>query len=343
MADRHRATPRRTLESRWRLRYALGLSLLIAGASAAEPVAAPGFAALAARTREEPADFSVTTYNVKGLPWPIAEGRPDALRRIGARLAQMRAAGRQPQVVVLQEAFTPEAKAIGDRAGYPYQVEGPYLRSAPGERRETGGVWYLGETGGSALDSGLVVLSDFPVTAVARAAFPTGACAGYDCLAAKGVVMVTLDVPGRGPVTVAATHLNSRGASGAPPARTHAAYRRQTAFLAEFLARNRVGGEPVILAGDFNRGDRPVRIAALAAAFGSAREGLSETLRDAAAPAPDAKLIQRRGRDMQLLFDGTATHLETAGADVPFGTERNGTMLSDHLGFTVRYRLVPRT
>lgn len=327
----------------FRTRYLLGLGLLLGGASVAQTVEAPGRPEIAAQAPAEAADLSVMTYNVKGLPWPIASGRPEALRRIAARLARMRAEGRQPQVVVLQEAFTDEAKALGDRAGYPFQVQGPYLRGEPGESAAAGGRWYRGETQASALDSGLIILSDLPIVAVERAAFPTGACAGYDCLAAKGVVMVTLDVPGRGPVAVAATHLNSRAASGAPYARTHAAYARQAAFLASFIAARRPAGRPLILAGDFNRGNRPARIAALATAFGPAREGLAEVLARSGAPSPDAALVRRRGRDMQLLFDGGATRLEAATAEVPFGTERDGTSLSDHLGFTVRYRLVPRT
>ena len=46
--------------------------------------------------------LSVMTYNVHGLPWPVAQDRDDALVQIGARLAQMRqaalAAGRDDLV-----------------------------------------------------------------------------------------------------------------------------------------------------------------------------------------------------------------------------------------------------
>ena len=60
--------------------------------------------------------LSVMTYNVRGLPWPIAWGRADALAQIGDRLAALRRAGRQPHILLLQEAFTPEARAIAARA-----------------------------------------------------------------------------------------------------------------------------------------------------------------------------------------------------------------------------------
>lgn len=320
-------------------------SLLGAAPPQARPVdRMPEFFPLGLQGPGAAADFSVMTYNVKGLPWPIAQGRPAALGDIADRLAAMRAQGRQPTIVVLQEAFIADAKAIGDRAGYAYQVYGPYLRAGAGVTAAAGGQWYLGETQPAPLDSGLVVLSDLPITDVARAAFPTDSCAGYDCLAAKGIVMVTVDVPGRGPVSVATTHLNSRGASGAPYERTHVAYRRQTDFLARFIRSHRAPAQPLILAGDFNRGSRPQRIAALTAAMGGAREGLGEAIPRMAAtglPARDAQTIRRRGRDMQFLFDGARAKLEVSGIEVPFGTEAGGEALSDHMGFTIRYRLVP--
>jgi len=288
-------------------------------------------------------EFSLMTYNVKGLPWPIAQGRAEAIRGIGDRLVQMRVSGRQPTVVVLQEAFIDEAKAIGDRAGYRFQVRGPDMRAEDGVSAKAGGAWYLGETGPSRLDSGLVILSDLPVTQVARGAFPTGSCAGYDCMAAKGVVMVTVEVPGRGLVSIANTHLNSRAASGASYERTHLAYRRQTEFLAQFIRSHRRPGVPFIIAGDFNRAQRSQRIAALSAAMQGSREALDEAERRVLVSArvrSDVQAIRRKARDMQFVFDGVRTRVEVASVDVPFGTEPGGReALSDHMGFTLRYRL----
>jgi endonuclease/exonuclease/phosphatase family metal-dependent hydrolase len=331
---------------RWkklRLRHSLALCVLAGGASFAQPVVAPGQAyESAARV---PSDISVLTYNVAALPWPIARDRRQALQRIGGRLADMRRRGIQPGVVVLQEAFTPEAKTIGDLASYPYQVHGPTLRGGPGD---PAGSWYLGETEESAVDSGLVILTDFPVVRVERAAFPAGACAGYDCLAAKGVLLVTVEVPGRGEVSIAATHLNSRKASRASYERTHEAYRRQVDFLSEFLATHREAEVPLIVAGDFNRGRRPVRVAALEhgmGRLGAIREGFGLAVdRDTAGlrGSSDAAWIRRRARDMQFLFDGRRLGIEPVSAEIPFGTESDGSTLSDHMGFTVRYRLSPR-
>src|SRR3546814_6089793 len=66
--------------------------------------------------------LSVMTYNVAGLPWPLAKKGPEALHAIGERLSLMRARGCAPGVVVLQEAFSRDAKAIGRIAGYPYEI-----------------------------------------------------------------------------------------------------------------------------------------------------------------------------------------------------------------------------
>lgn len=338
------------------LRFLLSAAALIGGASLANPLPAPHLERTAMRDSGGQSeacgqgDISVLTYNVAGLPWPLAKKGPEALSAIGERLAQMRRAGCAPGVVVLQEAFTPEAKAIGAHAGYPFIVEGPYLRtgmpSAGAEERN----WLLGETAGTPVDSGLVILSDLPVLDVKRASFPEGACAGYDCLAAKGIVLVTLALPGGRKIMVADTHFNSRRASRAPEERSLAAYRRQSEFLAHFIAANRIKDAPVVIAGDFNQGQRPSRAAALQLALRRlAGRPVVDALRTHMADAPtplaysaDAEAIVRRAKDMQFVLDGEAAQLAPIGTDIPFGTEPDGSMLSDHIGYTIRYRFVWR-
>src|SRR3546814_7693620 len=88
---------------------------------------------------------------------------------------------------------------------------------------------------------------------VHREAFPGCACAGEDCLAKKGMLMVTIKVPGSAtPVTVVTTHMNSKKSSGVAQTRSLYAYRRQVEAIDAFLARYRNPDQPVILAGDFN-------------------------------------------------------------------------------------------
>lgn len=56
----------------------------------------------------------------------------------------------------------------------------------------------------------------------------------------------------------------------------------------------------------------------------------------------DFATIRRRGRGIQFASDGRTLRLEPVAAQIPFGTEADGSMLSDHLGFVVRYRLTKR-
>ncbi len=340
----------RILARRPRMAMVLASSFFFASGAFAQP-AAPLAALEVALPRIEFAriqgpDISVMTYNVKGLPWPAATGRAAALERIADRLAAMRKGGVQPAVVVLQEAFRSEAKSIGDRAGYRYQIGGAKAhrianavsRRAPLRRRSAA----------PQLDSGLIVLSDFPILDVNRAAFPSGACAGMDCFAAKGVVLVTLAVPGKGKVEVATTHLNSKGASWASEKETERAYREQVDFLVEFLRSNRNPKVPLILAGDFNLGDREERLAILPPALTRLNGGEAppEALRGCIdadfmldAHADDAQWVVKRARDMQYVLPGDGRTLSAIAARIPFGSEAGGEPLSDHFGYTIEYRL----
>src|SRR6478735_2002906 len=49
--------------------------------------------------------LAVMSYNVEGLPAPVRFGRAASLARIGQRLALMRSEKREPNIVMLQEAF----------------------------------------------------------------------------------------------------------------------------------------------------------------------------------------------------------------------------------------------
>ena len=121
--------------------------------------------------------LSVLTYNVHGLPWPLTFGRPAAFAKIETRLRAMRHEGVQPHIVVLQEAFTADAKQIGRRSGYRYIVDGPgrALRSPAPETPADAAFaarasFWRGESGAKLVDSGLQILSDYPVLSVRRAA-----------------------------------------------------------------------------------------------------------------------------------------------------------------------------
>src|SRR5689334_7647279 len=96
---------RRMIMAGWRYLLA-ALGTFASAAAAAESAGqAPAF----------DGSLSVMTYNVKGAPWPVTHGRRRDLREIGDRLHQLRADGRNPHIVLLQEAFSADARAIAQR------------------------------------------------------------------------------------------------------------------------------------------------------------------------------------------------------------------------------------
>ena len=301
--------------------------------------------------------LSVMTYNIEGLPWPVRFGRETAFEKIGNRLAALRLLGEQPHIVLLQEAFTDQAKRIGVDGGYRYIVDGPGrdLAGVPAismaDRTFQSGASFLhGERSGKWVDSGLQILSDYPILAVRRMAFPSYACAGFDCLANKGAVLAMIAVPGvDGPIAVVDVHLNSRKAAGVEDDRSFYAYRRQIDALDHFLAANVKPGTPMIMAGDFNVGHRPTRqryFAAHMLNWGERAPGIiKDALRACSAsaticgPMPrDAIFSMKRGRDWQLSVPGSHIHLAVEGLAAPFGHDLNGEMLSDHIGYVAYYR-----
>ena len=292
-----------------------------------------------------PGPVTLLSYNVEGLPWPLTHGRTAAAAAIAGELRAMHDRGEGPQVVAVQEAFGDAQKAIGAAAGYRYVAYGPAADEAgaaattPAERAfvADASLWH-GETEGAREDSGLAIFSDYPILWAKRVAFPRYACAGYDCLANKGMLAVALRVPGRAtPLVVVDTHLNARAASGVANDRSLFAYQRQTDALRGFIGAVG-GGAPVVLAGDFNVGNDPARQAYLAQALVggdgmtlAASETACGTSCRVIAPTPTlarAKTV--------VAYRGTLT---AEGPMRSFGTLADGDRLSDHIGVMRRFGL----
>jgi endonuclease/exonuclease/phosphatase family metal-dependent hydrolase len=274
------------------------------------------------------------------------------------RLCAMRRSRAQPQVIVLQEAFTRAAKEIPYEAGYSYVADGPQRTEvddaglAANASFVEHGHWTRGEGLGKAVDSGLLIASDYPILAVRRTAFPSAACAGFDCLANKGVVMVVVRDPASGQtIQIAATHLNSRHSAHVPEARSEQAYGWQVHAITDFLRRNRNPAAPLIFVGDFNTSSgrrRDMLFAAAAhmwAGNGAApTDALSSCLAAAGGCGHDQRAmlaIRERGRDWQFYASGTRATINVSGVTVPFGREPNGATLSDHMGFAATYHIAP--
>ena len=219
-------------------------------------------------------ELSVLIYNVAALPWPIRGDRTRALELIGDELAAARTNGNAPDIVLIQEGFRRSMRTLIDRSGYPNWVRGParsdqmpnYSLAATSEFK-SGGKWTRAEGLGKITDSGLYVLSDWPILRKETSPFYRSECAGFDCAANKGVLWVEIEVPGMpGHLQMFTTHLNARKSTGAPPERTLEAYGLQIDRLETFVANHWNPAEPLIYGGDFNAKHSPERFALFEAA-----------------------------------------------------------------------------
>lgn len=323
-------------------RRALVLAALALGLSAFSPAGA-----------QDPVELSVLTYNIEGLPWPARSGRGEDLARIADQLQALRTQGRQPHVVLFEEAFSHKARAIAREAGYRYIADGPAASDAGAPATSiadrafnAAARFFAGEKWGKWRGSGLRIASDYPILDVKRMAYST--CAGMDCLANKGAVLVTIAVPGVAqPVAIVDTHLNSRRAARVSVDRSFYAYQRQVDALSDFVRANIQPGMPFIVAGDFNAGQEPRRrdyLRQRAAAWRSdmpVRAALDTCLEAgdlcATDNRPDLAFSQKRGRDYQLFASGGSATLTLKSMAALFGHDTDGRMLSDHVGYAATY------
>ncbi len=219
---------------------------------------------------DEQTGLSVQAYNIWDLFCPISCGRSKVAVDIGYKLGEMRNRGIQPNVVLLQEAFRKGAENINREAKYPYIVYGPdtapktdsYPISEKFHRERS---WKKGEKAGkNLLNSGLAILSDYPIISVKRIAFPRGMCAGYDCLASKGILIAWIQVPEiDDPIAFVVIHLNSRKPSGVSGDRADEAHYHQVKMLQREIQKEIDPSTTVIIGGDFSVGHAPKRLDAV--------------------------------------------------------------------------------
>lgn len=300
-----------------------GLGCLLALLAAA-PLAAvtPEAGAPAAPVAQRSLDLVVLTYNVKSLPL-ITD--LDRLREIGKILAERRRRGDEPDVVLLQEAFSGKSERIRKRAGYRYEVVG------------------AGE--GSSLlfsnPSGLEILSDYPIVEQYGRSFDD--CAGPDCLASKSVLGATLQLPELPvPLRIFNTHLQAHN-------QYDAVRKNQIDDIGVFLRRVGFGPEPAIFAGDVNFKPRQRSYHKFM------RELLFfiETGRYCLDAQPSCEIVVgqdgrtdladvwERSHDRQYFYapESSPVRIEPVRLIRNFTERFDGEHLSDHWGYEVRYRI----
>lgn len=319
-----------------------------AGGGVAITPPAPVIVERAAASDDHSTDISVLTYNVRGLPWPIARGRAKALKKIGAELATMREEGRQPDVVLIQEGFRSEVSDLVKTSGYRYWAQGPTrferaTGSAPQDGRHYRRVRYVrfGEGWGKFTSAGLHVLTDEPIVEVRNT--PYRFCAGFDCLANKGAMLVRLAPPGLPQdLDIINTHLNSRGASRVPVKRSLQAHNLQTEELNAFINDHWKASTPLLIGGDFNVRNAPDRYDYQAAErpYVVVSEFCNHPTNPCAGQAPaDGEKPWLRSQDLQAFAGDGAVSVRPISVEKVFGAAPGRRRLSDHDGYLVNYRL----
>ncbi len=307
-------------------------------------------------------EVDVLILNIAALPWPISSNRTEASKWIGRELASMRAHGEEPDIVLIQEGFRRSTKEMISLSGYPNWVRGPatddrmpnHSERAPDEFVNESYFW-KGERLGKVMNSGLYILSNWPIRSKDAQPFYRHECAGFDCGSNKGILSAVIEIPGMpGHLEVFTTHMNSRGSTGVPDERSLTAHNLQIDSLDDELDENWSGIEPMIFGGDFN--------------MKQARARLDYMVGDRGQTERPTHIVHHychvivKDCDIRISFDGDEPWLDTndlqgwipgkyvsvrpimvdATFDEPHPRApkiKNRYTLSDHDGLLVRYRL----
>jgi hypothetical protein len=294
-------------------------------------------------------ELTVLTYNVAGLPWPQRSDAGGAMRRIEEAWAG-EFGDDPPDVLLLQEAFVPSATRLPGNVGYANVVRGPLRLDRPDPRPERAERDFRrerrlikGERLLILLGSGLVAATDLGIEAQVNQPFGRHSCAGYDCLANKGAMLLRIPIPGMPePLFVLNTHLNSRRASGVPEERSLYAYRRQIVEIEELLEREWGGRGPLIWAGDFNARGNLDRFEFKEERLpGELAHRYCEDNRThcAVEMSWDNDEPWLDTQDLQGFLDGEWVQIKPVAIAARFDAPVDGRMLSDHDGLEVRWRL----
>ena len=315
-------------------------------------------------------EISVLIYNVAGLPWPTGCGkysreadengkrypitcsRSKGVRNIGDILGRLRGIGLEPDIIMLQEAFVPASLEVPERAGYPNWVAGPGPNDLAPEYSDRADHNFLaersfwkGEKLGKRQSSGLLIASNFPIIEHLNFPFYQWECAGFDCLANKGVLLVRIRIPGLpDPLEVITTHYNAKKASGVSLERAHTAHRLQVDATAEFLNSHSVREFPLVWGGDLNMRQSEDRIRYFVEQAGeSLNEVSSWCLKNPAACdvkiRSDSEMPWFEYQDLQGWSSGQRVTVKPVRIEEVFDEPADGVMASDHPGFIVIYRL----
>lgn len=288
----------------------------------------------------------VLSYNINGLPAPLASNKTPHFERIAEVLKERRADNTHPHIVVLQEAFDSDTRVIPEVAGYPYVLFGPGRKDSS----KRGNVHWAQKTRKSYVSfsnpqkftgSGLVVMSDYPIVEARHKAFNSDECAGIDCLSNKAILLARVAVPGFAePFDIVTAHFNSLNSAKAPERTVRKAFEKQTKvmdwFLGKLCQRN-----PLLVAGDLNT-KHADRYAYFRKYVGLADAGEDCLLSGAGCRIETGvtnQMVWKGTNDKHFYRSSNQVALMPSFIDRPFDETLNGKPLSDHRGYEVHYKL----
>ncbi len=259
----------------------------------------------------------VLSYNVKGLPVTINWGwDADRFADIGDILAARKAAGTQPDIVLLQEAFSPPTADVASHGRYPFVANGPMNDKL--------------------ISSGIAILSNYPIDYQESIIYPDDVCGTWDCFASKGAMIARIQLPGV-PflLTMANTHAQS-GEEWNDPRKT------QLQSFAHFLKSIFNPNAGLIAGGDFNTNPKLPSYQDF-----KQRTGLKSVGELCVDQTNQCSLVGETNRDI-LLDSSDDQFFFVNGRQVsirPVSVERNflhpikGRMLSDHPGYETVFEI----
>jgi endonuclease/exonuclease/phosphatase family metal-dependent hydrolase len=255
---------------------------------------------------EKGLSLTLVTYNIWGLPSWMTGAPSGRYPRIARELERL-----DPDIILLQEAWTSKAR-----------------KAAPGDGR-----WSIARAAGQHTffqQNGLVTLSKFPIVGgefypFSRAAFP-------DRFVNKGVMKVTVQLPGRGLLNIWNVHMQE---GGRPELRLS-----QVRELVSHVEAAEDGQIADLVGGDFNSTPESCFCRELASALGPSVQQL--------AGAPpfatwDGAGKPGKGQTIDYIFIKARTPLEDLRAvpHVAFTALTRQQRLSDHLGIEAVVNLCP--
>lgn len=289
----------------------------------------------------------ILAYNINGLPKTLTKGKLPHFNRIAEILRERRAAGTQPHLVLLQEAFDKRTAVIAETTGYKYVYKGPGRRDTsrkgnahwnPATRKP----YAVRQDPQKIAGSGLYILSDFPLLDAKYKAFDSDECAGFDCLSNKAIQFVRVQTPfASDPIDIVNSHFNSRSAAKAPGKIVLKTHKKQTDVLVKFLKQYRKG-YPIVIAGDFNT-KQDKRYAYFSKAVGLKDAGtvcLSDRRVCMLEAGTKQDEILFNTNDKQFFDVSSTVRLEPIWAARNFDEYVEEKPLSDHLGYEVHYRVI---